>query len=216
MKNKEIFEKAYEKPGEAAWTHSKPPAELIELVETGKIKPCKVLDVGCGEGFYAIYLASKGFDVLGIDISEKAIKYAKENAKKAGVNIRFKVMDLRDLPELKEKFNFVLEWAILHGIAFEERQKHIGNVNNLLNENGKYFSVCFNIQDVKFTGPGKRIRIVPEGRKISSGMKMYFSSLEELKELFGTYFKIIESKVFEKPGAGGRLNIWNYFFMEKK
>ncbi len=216
MNNKEIFEKAYEKSGEAAWTHSKPPAELIELVETGKIKPCKVLDVGCGEGFYAIYLASKGFDVLCIDISEKAIKYAKENAKKAGVNIRFKVMDLRDLPELKGKFNFVLEWAILHGIAFEERQKHIENVNNLLNENGKYFSVCFNIQDVKFTGPGKRIRIVPEGRKISSGMKMYFSFLDELKELFGPNFKIIESKVFEKPGAGGRLNIWNYFFMEKK
>jgi len=216
MNDKEIFEKAYEKPGVAVWTHSKPPEALIELVETGKIKPCKLLDVGCGEGFYAIYLASKGFDVLGIDISENAIKYAKENAKKAGVNIRFKVMDLRDLPELKEKFDFVLEWAILHGIAFEERQKHVENIDNLLNEKGKYFSMCFNIQDVKFTGPGKRIRIVPEGQKISSGMKMYFSPLDELKELFEPYFKMIESKVIELPGAGGRPNVWNYFLMEKK
>ena len=125
MNDKEIFEKAYEKPGEAIWTHENPPKSLKRLVETGQIKPCKVLDIGCGEGFYSIYLASKGFDVLGIDISENAIKYAKENAEKAGVKIRFKVMDLKDLSELNEKFDFVLEWAILHGISFEQRPKHI-------------------------------------------------------------------------------------------
>ena len=78
MSEKENFEKVYERPG-AAWTREEPPEELKELVESGKIKPCKVIDIGCGEGFYSIYLASKGFDVLGIDISENAIKYAKEN-----------------------------------------------------------------------------------------------------------------------------------------
>ncbi len=216
MKNKEIFERAYEKPGEAIWTHSKSPEELMKLVESQKIKPCKVLDIGCGEGFYGIYLASKGFEVLGIDISKNAIKYANENAKKAGVNIRFKVMDLKDLLELKETFDFVLEWAILHGIPFKQRKKHVENVNKLLNKNGKYLSTCFNIQDVKFTGPGKRVRIVPEGQKISSGMKMYFSTLNELKNLFEDDFKIIKNKVIEKHGAGNRSNVWNYFFMEKK
>jgi len=215
MNDKENFEKVYEKPG-AIWTQEEPPEELKELVESGKINPCKVLDIGCGEGFYSIYLASKGFDVLGIDISENAIKYAKENAEKKGVKIRFKAMDLRDLPELNEKFDFILEWAILHCIPFEQRQKHIENVNNLLNKGGKYFSMCFNIQDPNFTGSGERIRILSEKARALVGGKLYFTPLDELKKLFEPYFKIIESKVIELLGAGGRPIIWNYFFMEKK
>lgn len=214
MDDKEIFEKVYEKPG-AVWTNKEPPEELIKLIETGKIKPCKVIDIGCGEGFYSIYLASKGFDVLGIDISENAIKYAKENSKKAGVDIQFKVMDINDLSNLKEKFDFVLEWAILHSIMPEKRKEYVKNVNNLLNKGGKYLSLCFNEQDLKFGDPGEKIRIVPENARAIVGTKMYFSSLDELKQLFNPYFKIIESKVFKKMGAGN-INIWNYFFMEKK
>jgi 2-polyprenyl-3-methyl-5-hydroxy-6-metoxy-1,4-benzoquinol methylase len=107
-KEKEIFEKIYEKPG-AVWTRILPPKELAELIENQKIKPCKTLDIGCGEGYYSIYLASKGFKVLGIDFSERAIKYAKENAKKQKVNVRFLIMDVFELEKLKEKFDFVLE-----------------------------------------------------------------------------------------------------------
>jgi len=213
MNNKQIFEKTYEKPG-AVWTNKEPPEELVELIESGKIKPCKVLDVGCGEGFYSIYLAKKGFDVTGSDISEKAIAYAKENAEKAGAKIRFIVRDLNNLSELKEKFDFVLEWAILHCIPFEQWKRHIENVSNLLNEGGKYLSTCFNEQDTKFGKVGERTRKVPESARAIIGSELYFSSLEELKELFSPSFKIIESRVFEKMGAGN-INTWNYFFMEK-
>jgi hypothetical protein len=41
-KDKKIFEKIYGKG--AVWTESESPKELVELIETGKIKPCKVLD----------------------------------------------------------------------------------------------------------------------------------------------------------------------------
>ena len=217
MTEKENFEKVYETPG-AVWTRESPPAELAELVESGKLKPCKVLDVGCGEGFYSIYLASKGFDVLGIDLSENAVKYAKENAEKAGVNVRFKVMDLKDLLELNERFDFVLEWAILHCIAFEKRQKYIENVRDILNSNGKYLSFCFNEQDPKFGKPAEKIRVVSAGERAPIGNKLYVSSMEELRELFEPYFNIIENKIIKRVIGGGksRESISNYFFMEKK
>ena len=214
-KDKEIFEKVYEKPKTAVWTHTKPPEELVELIETGKIKPCKVIDVGCGEGFYSIYLALKGFNVIGVDISENAIKLAKENAEKAGVDVRFKTMDVLDLSELEEKFDFVFEWAIMHHIMFEQRQKYVREINKILNKGGKYFSMCFNEQDLKFGEPGKKIRTIPEGSRSAVGAELYFSSLHELKKIFDPYFKIIEKKVFQKIGARGRPNVWNYFFMKK-
>ena len=59
------------------WNLEIPPDALTQLVESGKVKPCKTVDLGCGTGNYAIYLASVGFDVTGIDISPTAIRIAK-------------------------------------------------------------------------------------------------------------------------------------------
>ena len=214
--NKELFEKVYEKPNVAVWTNKEPPSELIELIDNGEIKPCKVLDVACGEGFYSIYLASKGFDVTGIDISENAIKYSKENAEKAGVNIKFKAMDVMNLPELNEKFDFIFEWAIMHHIMPEQRQKYVQGASEILTKGGKYLSLCFNEKDPKFIGADTKTRIIPEGSRSIVGGKLYFSSLDELKGLFNPHFKIIRNKVFEKIGGGEKPNVWNYFFMEKE
>ena len=214
MTNKETFEKTYEKPG-AVWTQINPPEEIVELLMNKKIKPCKVLDVGCGEGFYSIYLAKKGFEVVGIDISKNAIRYSKENAKKAGVKINFIAIDVAELKKLNEKFDFVLEWGLLHSMMPEQRKKYVEDVSNLLNSGGKYLSICFNENDTRFEGPKQGERIVPEGSRAIVGSRMYFSSMKELTQLFTPYFKIIESKVLEKVSTK-YLDVWNYFFMEKK
>jgi len=211
-KEKEIFEKIYKKG--AVWTKYESPKELVELIETGKIKPCKTLDVGCGEGFYAIYLASKGFEVTGIDISENAITHAKENATKQGVKIKFMQMDITNLNKINDKFDFILEWAILHHIIPEQRQKYIEDIKEVLNKGGKYLSICFNNQNPDFGTKGKNLRIVPEGAKMPAGTKLYYSSFEEMEQLFEPHFRIIEAKLIQMT-AGKKKHIGNYFFMEK-
>lgn len=199
---KETFEQAYEKPG-APWTRTEPPQELVELIERRKISPCKVIDMGCGEGFYSIYLASKGFDVAGVDISERAIQYAIQNAASYGIDVRFMAMDIADLERLEEKFDFVLEWGLMHQIMPLERQKYVNDVAELLNERGKYLSVCFSEQSPEFGYPGRKYRRSP------SEMRLYFSSQNELRELFKPRFHIIEAKIIRTP------HIENYFLMEK-
>ncbi|MCK4635222.1 MAG: class I SAM-dependent methyltransferase [Candidatus Aenigmarchaeota archaeon] len=212
MDDKEIFEKVYEKTG-AVWTKTQPSKELVELIETGKVKPCKTVDLGCGEGFYSIYLASKGFDVTGIDISERAVRYAKENAAETGVKIKFMAIDVSDLHKLKDKFDFILEWALMHHIMPQQRQKYAEDVNRILKKGGKYMSVSFNEKSHTFSGPGEKYR---KSGERAPGLKMYFSSLEELKELFGQYFKIIEAKLIEVPSVGfEKPHTENYLFMEK-
>jgi len=68
-----------------------------------------ILDIGCGAGVKAKYLSEKGFDVIGIDFSEKMIEIAKEVAP----NVKFFVMDAKDLSGLKEHFDGIFAQAIL-------------------------------------------------------------------------------------------------------
>ncbi len=212
-KDKELFEKVYENP-EAVWTEPDPPKELVELIETGKIKPCKALDIGCGEGFYAIYLASKGFDVTGIDISKNAIRLAKENAARQGVKIKFIAMNIIDLNKINDKFDFILEWALLHHIIPKQRQEYIEDIKGVLNKGGEYLSICFNNQNPDFGAKGKNLRIVPESAKMPAGTKLYYSSFEEMEQLFEPRFRIIETRLI-KMTSGKKKHIGNYFFMEK-
>lgn len=207
-----IFDEAY-KQKNIVWTESEPPEELTKLIRGRKIKLCKVLDIACGEGYNSIYLASKGFDVLGVDISKRAVQYAKENAKKAGLKIRFKEINLKNIDNLNEKFDFILEWSVLHFLPFDKRKEYINKIYAILNDNGKYLSVCFNNRDSHFGKIGERFRTIPKDAKILRGEKIYFSSLDELKELFKDKFEIIESKIIKIGNKKNRVG--NFVFMKK-
>ncbi len=196
-------------PAEIPWNIETPPNALVELVESGKVKPCKTIDLGCGTGNYAIYLANKGFNVTGVDISPTAIKIARENAEKKRVKINFLIADvLGDLDEIKETFDFAYDWGLLHHIFPEKRKKYVENVYRILNPRGKYLSVCFSEKDPQFGGSGKY-------RKTSLGTILYFSSKDELKDLFDPYFNIKELKTIEISGKSAP-HVANYVFMEKR
>lgn len=69
-----------------------------------------VLDVGCGVGTISLYLASKGHDVIGIDISSRAIKLAKSSAKQIGFKyLKFENSDVSTLNKFAvKKFDYVI------------------------------------------------------------------------------------------------------------
>ena len=194
---------------EIPWNIEEPPKALVELVESEKVKSCKTIDLGCGAGNYAIYLASIGFDVTGVDISPMAVKIAKENAKKRGVKCDFFVANvLGDLDEVKEIFDFAYDWELLHHIFPEKRKKYIENVYGILNPRGKYLSICFSEKDPQFGGAGKV-------RETRLGTILYFSSEDELRDLFDPYFNIKGLKTIELMGKS-EPHLANYAFMEKK
>ena len=191
------------------WNKETPPEALVELVESGRVKPCKTIDLGCGAGNYAIYLAGRGFEVTGIDNSPTAIRIAQENANKKGVKGTFLVADvLGDLDEVKETFDFAYDWELLHHIFPEKRKKYVENVRRILNPGGKYFSVCFHEKDPQFGGSGKY-------RKTSLGTVLYFSSEDELRDLFEPYFSIEELKVIAISGKFAP-HLVNYVFMGRQ
>ena len=171
-----------------------PPEALVELVETGKVRPCKTLDLGCGTDHYAIDLASKGFDVTGVDICPTAVRIAGENAKKKGAKCRFLVADLLgDWKEVEGRFDFAYDWELLHHIFPPDREKYVGNVARLLRPGGRYLSVCFSEESAQFGGAGKY-------RRTPLDTVLYFSSEREMISLFETLFVIDELKTIDIEG----------------
>ncbi len=194
---------------EIPWNNETPPKLLVELLDTGKIQRCKAIDLGCGAGNYAICLAERGFEVTGVDISPTAIEIARKNADKRGVNCDFFAADIVEgLTEINRSWDFAYDWGMLHHILPQQRQKYVENVHRILNPGGKYLSLCFSEKDIGFGGPGKY-------RKTQLGTELYFSSEDELRELFEAFFQVIDLQTIKIDGKF-ESHIFNYVFMERK
>ena len=88
----------------------------LELIELCHIGPGQyVLDVGCGVGITACYLAKRyGCQVVGVDFTEKMIERSEERARRQGVEraVEFKVADARDLPFEDDLFDAVIAESV--------------------------------------------------------------------------------------------------------
>jgi SAM-dependent methyltransferase len=194
---------------EIPWNVIDPPEVLVSLVESGRIRPCRCIDLGCGTGNHCIYLAKNGFDVTGIDISPSAIGIAKANAREKGGRCHFIVADvLRYDPQIHGTFDFAFDWEVLHHVFPQKRKRYVESVFSLLNPKGIYLSVCFSEKDPQFGGKGK-YRYTP------LGTYLYFSSEHELRRLFNGCFQIAELKTIEITGKNASHKA-NYALMEKR
>src|SRR5262249_3989023 len=115
----EHFEKAY--AGEAPWDIDGPQPEIVRLAESGAIRGI-VLGVGCGTGENALYLASRGLDVWGIDFIPRAIERARAKALERGLGVHFQVGDALKLEVLGRTFDTAIDSGLFHTFSDEERE----------------------------------------------------------------------------------------------
>jgi len=191
------------------WNRTTPPEILVTAVTAKITKACKIIEMGCGAGNYVIYFSKSGYDCAGLDISENAIRIARNLSLTAGAECKFIVADATgDLSECDSTFDFVYDWELLHHIFPEDREKYINNVDRLLNPDGRYFSVCFSEDSPQFGGSGKY-------RKTSLGTVLYFSSEKEMELLFERRFVIDELKTIDVKGKN-MTHKAIYAFMKKR
>ena len=108
-----------------------------ELKLLGKVKDKDVLEIGCGGGQNAIVLAKWGAKPMGLDISEKQIKYARKLAKKEGVKVPFYVGNMEDLTVFQnERFDVVLSSCAIGYV--ENLKKTFQEVFRVLRRNGLF------------------------------------------------------------------------------
>jgi len=112
--NEQSFDEAYE----TKKMYGEPYQELKDFFM--KTPKGKVLDLGCGQGRDSLYLASIGYDVTGIDLSDVGIKQMLDEAKTQGLKIKGISGDILKL-DIQERFDIVLWDMVLH--SFEKAQQ---------------------------------------------------------------------------------------------
>lgn len=115
-----------------------PRQELVELVEAGRIQPCRTIDLGCGAGANAVYLALHGFDVTGVDFSEAAIDKARARASAAEARINFVLDDLTDLRHITGTFDFLLDYGVLDDLRPWQREAYLRHMLPLTHPGSHY------------------------------------------------------------------------------
>jgi SAM-dependent methyltransferase len=105
------------------------PQQVEKLVKLLKIQPpAKILDVCCGYGRHSIELAKRGFDVVGVDISERQIKRAKEIA--GDMAVSFQIADIRGL-NFKNEFDIAVNMFLSFGY-FQTADEDIAALESVL------------------------------------------------------------------------------------
>jgi SAM-dependent methyltransferase len=112
--------------------------ELVSLVETGRIKPGRAVDLGCGAGANAIFLAQQGFDVTGVDYAEAAIEKAQARARDVGVQVAFIVDDLTNLRHVSGTFDLLLDYGVLDDLPLRQRELYLRNMLPLTHSGSHY------------------------------------------------------------------------------
>jgi cyclopropane fatty-acyl-phospholipid synthase-like methyltransferase len=105
-----------------------PREPLVRLIESGEIEPGRAIDLGCGTGSNAVFLAQNGFDVTGVDYARAAIEKGRERAEAAGVDVAFVVDDLTNLSRVQGPYDLLVDIGTLDDLTPRDRERYVANV----------------------------------------------------------------------------------------
>ena len=115
------------------WDIGRPQAVFVRLADAGEITG-PVLDSGCGTGEHTMLLASRGIDVLGIDVSRTAIDRARQKATERGLDADFQVGNVLALHHLGRTFATIIDSGVFHTFSDEDRVRYVASLASVAAE----------------------------------------------------------------------------------
>ena len=177
------FETYYSAP-RAPWDIGRPQPAFVATADSIR---GRVLDVGCGTGELALWLAERGCAVTGVDFLEGPLEAARGKARARGLAVNFLKMEAAAIGTLPERFDAVTDCGLFHVFDDGGRAAYVAALAQLLEPGARLFLLCFSTAEPGRQGP----------RRIAEA---------DLRAAFGRGWQIesIEPALFETvPGIPG-------------
>ncbi len=133
--------------GTARWDTGITPPEVVALIEGEHLPPGRAIDLGCGTGTNAIYLAQQGWEVVGVDFVRRAVRAARRKARRAALSgrVRFLAGDVTRLDslDLDGPFDLALDIGCLHSLPPASREGYAQSVGRLVRPGGVFMLYMF-------------------------------------------------------------------------
>lgn len=186
-----------------------PDENLAAFLSSG-VPVRSAVELGCGEGRNAIYMARQGIDVTAYDGSSEAIKNAERLMAAAGVQVHFICEDVIKAA-ISGQFDFVYDSGLLHHLAPHRRLTYLELLQRILKPGGYFGLTCFawgencgeEMDDWEYYD-----------HPFNSGLAF---RKERLIELFQPHFKVIEIRKYRNgiPGTiQGLQFMWTCLFQK--
>ena len=146
-----------------------PRSELVELVESGilspdSLPPGRAIDLGCGSGANAVFLAEHGFHVTGVDFSRVALRKAHRLAAKRGVERRVVLirgnLTSASIPGVLGPFDLLVDYGTLDDLKGSARIAMAAAIKQWSHAGSRFLLWCFygprrELPRISFTGPSR-------------------------------------------------------------
>jgi 2-polyprenyl-3-methyl-5-hydroxy-6-metoxy-1,4-benzoquinol methylase len=157
------------------WFYSELDDDLRQALDRLGLRRADALDLGTGPGTQAMQLARRGFTVTATDISEAAIRLARERAEAQGLTITWQQDDILST-RLTGLFDLIFDRGCFHVLPPERRPEYASTITGLLKPGGFFFLKCFSHLQPGTQGPH---RFTPEQIGAIFGSQLQVQSIEE-------------------------------------
>jgi len=134
------------------WEIERPQGALVCLADGGEIQG-RVLDVGCGTGENALFLAARAFPVIGVDGSPAAVEQARAKKQERGLAATFLLTDALDLSPLHRTFETVIDSGLFHTLDDVERIRYARSLRQVTAGGSRLHLLCFSELEPPWGGP---------------------------------------------------------------
>jgi SAM-dependent methyltransferase len=117
--------------GDTPWDSGLPSRELRRVLEERGLVPCRTLELGCGSGTNAVFLAQRGFRVTAVDCSALALERARQQAADADVSVEWIEGDVQHFGNGQEPFDFVFDRGCYHCCRRVDLRGYLATLRNV-------------------------------------------------------------------------------------